>query len=111
MGSWCRRDAATLGVVHGAGKDVEVSPYADRYRLAIALKRPAPGPYDVGDVMATEPTATPASTAIITDPSTWRASLEAFADTVRAAKTLVIGTGVLGLIIGGIVGYNMGKKR
>lgn len=85
--------------------------YADRWRLAIALKRPAPGPYDTGDVMATEPAAAPADTTITTDPGTWRANLQAFADTVRAAKTIVIGTGVLGLILGGVIGYNLRKKR
>lgn len=85
--------------------------YADRWRLAIALKRPAPGPLDTGDVTPTEPAPTPSDTTITTDPGSWRASLQAFADTVRAARTVVIGTAVLGLIFGGVIGYNMGKKQ
>lgn len=85
--------------------------YQHRWRLAIALKRPAPGAYDTGDVMPTEPTSTPSDTTVTTDPGSWRASLQAFADTVRAARTIVIGTGILGLVLGGIIGYNLRSKR
>ena len=84
--------------------------YADRWRLAIALKRPAPGAYDTGDVMSAEPAAT-ASGTTTTDPGSWRVSLQAFADTVRSARTIVIGTGVLGIILGGVIGYNLRSKR
>lgn len=85
--------------------------YQHRWRLAVALKQPYPSISDTGDVMPAEPTSTPSDTTITTDPGSWRASLEAFANTVRAARTIVIGTGILGLILGGVIGYNLRKKR
>lgn len=87
-----------------------MSDYQRRWQLAMALKRRPPSAYDVGDVMPVEP-APSGQASITTTTGTWRDNLQAFADTVRAARTIVIGTGVLGLLVGGIIGFEIGKKR
>jgi uncharacterized protein YcfJ len=90
--------------------------YQERWRLAIALKRAAPSPYDVGDVMAAEPAATPA--AATTKPTASRsevfranlfAQLSRFPEVWDQGKAFIVSGTALGLILGGLVGFRIGK--
>lgn len=82
--------------------------YSERWQLAVALKQPYPRRFDTGDVMPAEPA--PDASQLPT-PSQWKQNLEAFAQTVGSVRNLVIGTAVGGLVIGGLIGYGIAKKR
>jgi uncharacterized protein YcfJ len=84
--------------------------YQERWRLAIALKRAAPGPYDVGDVMVAEPATTPAAPKT-TSTTSWVDVVMTFRDAWDHGKTFIVSGTALGLILGGLVGFGIGKGR
>lgn len=85
-----------------------MSSYAERWQLAVALKQRYPRAFDTGDVA---PAAEPAPAESLPTTSQWQQNLEAFAQTVSSVRNLVIGTAVGGLLIGGLIGYGIARKR
>ncbi len=78
--------------------------YQQRWLLAVALKQAYPRPFEAGDV-APETTETQAPTPSIGD------KLSALAVTLRSAQTLVWIGGTVVAVIGGIIGYAIGRSR
>lgn len=78
--------------------------YQDRWLLAVALKQRYPRPFEAGDVApeTTEPETTKPGI---------REQLSAMAVTLRSAQTLVWIGGTVVAVIGGIIGYAIGRSR
>jgi uncharacterized protein YcfJ len=78
--------------------------YQQRWLLAVALKQPYPSRFEAGDV-APEATETEATKPSIRD------QLSAMAVTLRSAQTLVWIGGTVIAVIGGVIGYAIGRSR
>jgi hypothetical protein len=78
--------------------------YEQRWLLAVALKQPYPSPFEAGDV-APETTETQPTTPSI------REQLSGMAVTLRSAQTLVWIGGTVVAVVGGVIGYAIGRSR
>ena len=82
--------------------------YAQRWQLAVALKQPYPSIRETGDVA---PDASSSSSTITSGGFTVTDVKTAFENLARGARVLLaIGTG-LGLVVGGAIGYAIGKSK
>lgn len=81
--------------------------YAENWRLACALKQPYPAIRETGDVEPNAPSLS-SSSGLSFSPSEVKL---AFENMSRAARVLLaVGTGI-GLVLGGAVGYAIGKAK
>jgi hypothetical protein len=88
--------------------------YAERWRLAVATKQALPVPTETGDVMPAEPASSSSSVVIGSESGLQLSATNiraAFENMARGARVLLaVGTG-LGLILGGAIGYAVGKSK
>lgn len=72
--------------------------------LALALNRPFPSRFDVGDVA-------PETTEVTTTEPTIREQLAGAADVLRKAQVLIWVGGAAVAVVAGVVGYAIGRSR
>jgi hypothetical protein len=82
--------------------------YTQRWQLAVALKQPYPNFRDTGDVAPADDATATSSSGTSISPADVRI---AFENMGRAARVLLaVGVGG-GLLVGGLVGYIVGKAK
>jgi hypothetical protein len=78
--------------------------YQQRWMLSVALKRGYPSPFEAGDVA-------PETTAVTTTEPTLRTQLAGAASALRQFQTIVWVGGAAVALVGGVVGYAIGRSR